>query len=297
MIQSGNHFVNRQVSDSAAARQYIPDMPLLRAMVDRIPEDSGLTCFGRVSPSPAALHRLDTEIRRILEDRHRVSLIMADPATKSGLSFRSTVPMCTQSTVKAIYVGALLNRMPEAYEAYAQEIRDTIVLSSNEAYERLRDVYGPEPIRAWCRETGVEEGFADLPYPRAYCARDMLKLWTRLYCFLNDGSDVHHVAGFYTNSAMSATRERLGDRYLLHTKAGWENGVGDDVTDYEHAVIPARFVDGNPLNDECATNDTGIVYTDRGPYLFVLYSDYPCPWSCPNRLYGLVDALHEARAD
>jgi len=269
-------------------------MEAIRASIDAIPRDDQLTCFGQFTPSPAALRRLREEIRRMLDDRHQVSLIMVHLASQSGVAFRSTVPMCTQSTVKAIYVGAMLTHFPQALAEYEQDIRDTIELSSNEAYERLRDIYGPDPIRAWCRETGVDEGFADLPYPRAYTARDMLKLWTRLYCFLNSGSDVAKTVGrFFEHSAESASGERLGDRCPVHTKAGWENGVGDDEQDYGHAVIPARYVDGDPLNDECATNDTGIVYSDAGPYLFVIYSDYPWPWAGQNQLYGLAEALYE----
>ena len=280
--------------DTAAARRYLADMPKIRALIDSLPEDDGLTCFGQSVPSAAALQRLEAEIRRISAEGHQVSLIMADPVTKSGISFRSAVPMCTQSTVKAIYVGALLNSCPQAFAENGQYVRDTIVLSSNEAYESLREIYGPEPIRAWCRETGVDEHFADLPYPRTYTARDMLKLWTRLYCFLNDGSDTANAGRYFADSAMSAAKERLGDRCPVQTKAGWENGVGDEPEDYAHAVIPERYRDGDPTNDECATNDTGVVYTERGPYLFVIHSDYPCPWSVPNQLYGLTEALYAA---
>lgn len=276
-------------------KRYMADMPRIRELIDGIGDDSRLTCFGKYTPSPEALRKVEAEIQRILADGHKVSLVMADLQTRSGLSFRSGVPMCTQSTVKAIYIGAVLSRFPQAMEEHGADIRDAITLSSNEAYEHLRSIYGPEPIRAWCRETGVAEGFADQPYPRSYCVRDMLKLWTRLYCFLNDGSDTGNAGRFYADSALSAARERLGSRCPVHTKAGWENGIGDDETDYAHAVIPARYTDGDPLNDECATNDTGIVYAENGPYLFVIYTDYPWPWSGDNRLYGLTDALYAAR--
>ena len=276
-------------------KDYIGEMPALQALIDSVPEEDGLIAFGPKAPAPEALRRLDGEIRKILSDGHRVSMIAVRPASKSGVSFCSKVPMCTQSTVKAIYVGALLERFPGALAEHRERIRETIVLSSNEAYETLRDLYGPEPIRAWCRESGVAEGFADLPYPRAYHARDMLKLWTRLYCFLNGGSEAAAgVGGYFEKSAMSAARERLGARCRVQTKAGWENGVGGDVTDYSRVVIPPRFTDGDPLNDECATNDSGIVYAENGPYLFVIYSDYPCPWTGGNRLIGLTDALYEA---
>ncbi len=278
--------------DVEAAKRYIAAMPRVRALIDGIPKDDALTCFGSCVPSPEAMEKLDTEIQKILDDHHKVSLVMADLTTQSGVAFRSTVPMCTQSTVKAIYVGALLTAHPQAFQENGQYIRDTVVLSSNEAYESLREMYGKAPIQAWCREAGVDETFADPPYPRDKTARDMLKLWTRLYCFLNDGSDAANAGRYFADSAMSAAKDCFRGRFPVQTKAGWENGIGDDVEDYEHAVIPARFTDGDPLNDECATNDTGVVYGEKGPYLFVIYSDYPCPYSTPNHLYGLTEALH-----
>ena len=278
--------------DAEAAKRYIAAMPRVRALIDGIPKDDALTCFGKFIPSAEALGRLDAEIQKILDDHHKVSLVMVDLSAQSGVAFHSTVPMCTQSTVKAIYVGSLLTAHPQAFGENGQYIRDTVVLSSNEAYESLREIYGKAPIQAWCRETGVDETFADLPYPRDKNARDMLKLWTRLYCFLNDGSDAANAGRYFADSAMSAAKNCFRGRFPVQTKAGWENGIGDDVEDYEHAVIPARFTDGDPLNDECATNDTGVVYAEKGPYLFVIYSDYPCPYSTPNHLYGLTEALH-----
>ncbi len=284
-----------RIKQRAAAGRYIAGMPEIRKMIDRIPEDKTLTCFGEVPPSPEELRQLEAEIRKIKSDGHQVSLVMVNLPAKSGVAFRSAVPMCAQSTVKAVYVGALLAFYPQVFAQHRQEIRDAIALSSNEAYLSLRDLYGPEPIRAWCRVTGVDQGLADAPFPRAYTARDMLKLWTQLYCFLNDGSDGAGAGIFYTNSALSAARERLGGRCPLQTKAGWENGIGDDAAEFEAAAIPARYLDGDPLNDECATNDSGIIYSDRGPYLFVIYSDYPWPWSGENRLYGVTEALYAIR--
>ena len=134
--------------DVKVAKRYISLMPKVRSWIDGIPADDQLTCFGAFSPSPEAVQRLDTEIQRIINDHHKVSLVMVDLNTRSGVSFHSTVPMCTQSTVKAIYVGALLSIHPEAFRENGQYIRDTVVLSSNEAYESLRDIYGKEPIQA-----------------------------------------------------------------------------------------------------------------------------------------------------
>ena len=144
-------------------KDYNAEMPAIRALIDSVPEGDGLTpfgektiapaengliIFGEKSPAPEALRRLDGEIQKILDDGHRVSMIAVHLASRSGVAFRPDAVMCTQSTVKAIYVGALLESFPGALAEQRERIRETIVLSSNEAYESLRDLYGTEVIRA-----------------------------------------------------------------------------------------------------------------------------------------------------
>ena len=287
--------------DREAARAYIPVMPELRELIDKVRDEEGLAAFGKKSPSRETMDRVEKEIRALCAGGHKVSLILADLATCSGAAYCSGIPMCTQSTVKAIYVGALLESRPEVLSESGAYLRDAIVLSSNEAYENLREIYGKEPILRWCHEAGVDPSFADIPYPRNKNARDMLKLWMRLYCFLNGDRDPQNFGAYYADSLASATKERLGRKYPVQTKAGWECGL-DEEEDYDPAaVIPDRFQDGDPENDECAINDTGIVYTGSGPYLFVIYTDHPYGifrnGATPNPLYSLVDALADLQAD
>ena len=222
---------------------------------------------------------------------------MTDLRTRSGVAWHSSVPMCTQSTIKAIYVGALLESRPEALEENGQYMHDAIVYSSNEAYENLRSIYGPELLVKWCEEAGVDPGMTEPNYPRDKSARDMFKLWTRLYCFLNGEADRTNFGAYYADSIASASAKQLS--VPVQTKAGWENGVGDYVP-LELWEIPERFRDGDPLNDECAINDTGIVYSETGPYIFVIYSDYPYAVldgeEMENPLNSLVKLLYRVHA-
>ena len=277
--------------DVQAARRYIPILPDIRALADNLPPDSGLAVFGPRTPSREARERLSREIRKLSEDHHQVSLILADLEARSGFSYRSDVPMCAQSTVKAIYAGALLDARPETLAENGWLLRDAIVLSDNDAYARLREIYGPEPMERWCTEAGVDPGFAAPLYPRDRTARDMFKMWTRLYCFLN--LDTTGFAAYYADSIASATRKQL--TLPLQSKAGWEHGLGEERL-FDPSEIPLQYRDGNPLNDECAINDTGIVYTGHGPYIFVIYTDHPysAVQGCPNPLCDLVTALYEA---
>ena len=276
----------------AEAKECIVGLGDLRKMIGSLPPDDDMICFGRYAPDSAATRRLRAELKRILADGHKVSLVMADLKTHSGVAFRSGVWMCTQSTIKAIYVGAVLDSFPQAFHDNGQYIRDAIVLSDNEAYESLRAIYGKEPIAKWCRQVGVDESFADPLYPRDKTAGDMFRMWTRLYEFLNGGADIHGAGRYFACSKMSAARAYLGNRFPVQTKAGWESGLCEDENGAIY--VDPRFTDGDPLNDECATNDTGVVYTETGPYLFVIYTDYPCSGPAPDRLKGLTEALLKA---
>ena len=229
--------------DIEEAKKYIPQMPEIRKLADEIRDDGGLTAFGPVRPTDEVLQQLTAEILRISAEGHKVSLIMTDLRTRSGVAYHSSVPMCTQSTIKAIYVGALLESRPEALTENGQYMHDAIVYSSNEAYENLRRIYGTGPIRKWCSEAGVDPGMAEPDYPRDKSARDMFKLWTRLYCFLNGESDRTNFGAYYADSIASASAKQLP--VPVQTKAGWENGLGDHRP-FELWEIPERFRDGDP---------------------------------------------------
>ena len=283
--------------DMNDAAMYLERMSTLRRIIGEIPADQELTVFGNIlSGYPEKeLEQVRREIEKLTAGGHACSVIMADPDTLCGVSFRSREPMCAQSTIKAVYIGALLEDQPEAAMDNGRYMREAIVFSDNEAYERLRRIYGPAPLLKWCLQTGVDPGFARADYPRDGNARDMLRLWTRLYEFFNGGKDVLNFGAYYADTSASAARKQLSGRCPVQTKAGWEHGLDENRNFDPCAVIPERFTDGDPSNDECAINDTGIVYTDCGPYLFVIYTDHPFgvfrDYVTPNPLYGLAEAL------
>lgn len=285
---------NAPAYDTDEAKTYIPALPKIRELISGLQDENQLTAFGIAKPSDTSMRQLNNEILKLSADGHKVSLIMADLKTGSGVAYSSSIPMCSQSTVKAIYVGALIEIQPESLDENGQYMHDAIVYSSNEAYDKLREIYGDFPVRRWCDEAGVDIGFAEQKYPRTYTARDMFKMWTRLYCFLNGDSDKTNFAAYYADSIASASAGQIPEP--LQTKAGWENGL-DDYRLFDPAEIPERFRDGDPANDECAINDTGIIYTKNGPYIFVIYTDHPFAVInenlMPNPLNSLVSKLYE----
>lgn len=290
---------NAPAYDTERAKSLIPAMPEIRRLVTGLEDTGGLTVFGEVRPDRTALDRLALEIGKLTTGGHKVSLVMADAGTLSGAAFCPFRPMCSQSTIKAIYTGAVLEAFPDAITDNGRYIHDAVVYSDNLSYENLRKIYGPDPLRKWCVEADVDPSFAQPDYPRDKTAADMLKMWTRLYCFLNGEARNTDFAAWFADSAASAAKQQLGGRCPVQTKAGWENGL-DESRNYDPAaVIPAEYTDGDPLNDECAINDSGIVYTDRGPYLFVIYTDHPFgifkDYITPNPLLELTEALYEVQ--
>ena len=285
--------------DTEEAARYIEGMPAIRELVDTVEDGEGLVCFGEKAPSGEAAGKLEAELLKLSEGDHKVSMIMVDLKTKSGVAWNLSAQMPTQSTVKALYVGAVLEQNPAALEENGQYMREAIEFSHNDSYVNLRGIYGTEPIRRWCLETGVDEGFSVENYPRTYTAREMFKLWTKLYCFLNSGNVPGGFGRYYADSSCSATKKQLGGRFPVQTKAGWECGL-DEAFNYDpDALPPAEYTDKDPSNDECAINDTGVVYSDHGPYIFVIYTDHPFgvyrDYADVNPLYNLTEILYEVQ--
>ena len=288
--------------DTEKAKSYISAMPEVRELLDGAKADDGMISFGKAAASEAAVSKVKDEIAKLTADGHKVSLIMVDLETQSGVAYKPDIPMCTQSTIKAVYLGSVLDSHPEAYEQHRLDFRKAIVNSNNDSYMGLYDIYGKEPLEKWCEEVGVDKAFAEKSFPRNYSAKDMIKLWTKLYCFLNSDEMQHsEFASYYADSACSATKMMLGAKYPVQTKAGWESGK-DTWKNYDpRDTVPEKYCDGDPSNDESATNDTGVVYTDKGPYIFVIYSDIPFSvyydYIDPNALNDLVVTLNELQAE
>ncbi len=287
--------------DTEKAKSYISGMPEIRELLNSAKAGSELTPFGDIKAPDAAVKKVNDEIAKLTADGHKVSLIMVDLESKSGVAYDPEIAMCTQSTIKAVYLGSVLDSHPEAYKAHSLDFRKAIVNSNNDSYMALYDIYGKEPLEKWCEETGVDKAFAESSFPRKYSAKDMIKLWTKLYCFLNS-DDMQHseFASYYADSACSATKIMLGSKCPVQTKAGWESGK-DTWKNYDpRDPVPEKYCDGDSTNDESATNDTGVVYTDNGPYIFVIYTDIPFSvyydYIDPNPLNDLVVALNELQS-
>ena len=268
------------------------------ALFDGIKDDNELTTFGENKPSDAAIKALKSEIAALCEGDHDVSLVMIDLDTLSGVSYQSDRVMCGQSTIKAVYIGSLLESRPELFEKEKEDIRKVIEQSNNESYEKLREKYGTEYLEKWCTEVGVEHNMIEKAYPRE-AVTDIARLWTKMVPYLNADDTPDELKKYYSNSKFSSAKEVLGSRMKVYSKAGWENGLDTKTPYSEEMTYPADYVDKDPYNDECAINDTGLVYTDSGTYLFAIFTDHPYNtyqnYTPDNPLNALTQALYDTQ--
>ena len=86
---------NAPAYDRAKAQSYVRIMPELRDLIADIKDNGDLIAFGRAKPEQRLLDELASEIKKLTEGDHKVSLIMADLKTMSGVAFCPFRPMCS----------------------------------------------------------------------------------------------------------------------------------------------------------------------------------------------------------
>ena len=262
----------------------------LRQILNTADGAKALTFIGSSAADNAAMAPLQAQIDALEAKGKMVSFILVDIETGRGLAYNCDKPWTSQSTIKAPYLTSVLQFNPAVLEREKQLYRAVITVSDNDAYATLRQKYGDRPFRTFCEASDVNLRHAQDLYPRSITVRDMAKLWTNMYVFLNTTDEEEYVSWF-TGTAFSCIYQGLGDKYTVQTKAGWESGTDEDSP---YGTPAPRFVDGDPSNDEVATNDTGVIYAGAHPYILALFTNLQ---SDPKSLIPLVRAIDDAHTE
>ncbi|MBR3665682.1 MAG: hypothetical protein IKN66_00790 [Ruminococcus sp.] len=275
------------------------DTESMLRLISTVPEGGRLTAFGEVTPSEETMKKLEQQLKALTAGGHRAALLVLDTEKGSGVCFGTDQAFCIQSAIKAIYLGAVAEEYPVEVSEWADEIKGSLTYSENDTYELLREEFGTDALKKLCREAGVREDLADTPYPCDITARELMKLWVRLGSFLSGGSETAAMLrSDLAGTIGSAVSDTLGGKYEVLSKAGWECGIGEEYDSYDpEAEIPENFTDGDPLNDECAANDAGMIVTENSSYYYVILSDQAYGVfennSMVNPLLGLAGAIAE----
>ena len=115
----------------------------------------------------------------------------------------------------------------------------------------------------------------------------MTKLWLYSYEVLNGTEIGEEIAYLLENVYYSAIGD-LRDRYTTQSKAGW-------IAAYEE---PAETEEGEEetnviLRYYSSSNDAGIIYSDKGPYVMVILSDIPSSLERITPLVNVLDEVHQ----
>ena len=235
---------------------------------------SGVTVSGPEGfTETPAFREVERQIAAVLADGRDIGVVMVDLQSGRGIQYNADEPLYSASSVKALYCAMIYELYGGAGGSRAL-VEDAVVNSSNDAYSALVLTYGRVPFRMWlvsCGATGATfPGTSIYPF---ISAGDMGRAWEHVWRWsVSGGPGAPELSGFLSRTRHSAMGSLLRKRYQTWAKPGWYPTDG-------------RYT---------STNDTGVVFSDCGPYVLVVMTSYPEDFT---PLFAVVDALNVAHGE
>ena len=214
--------------------------------------------------------RVEDEIEKVHEDGHDLGIVLLDLHTGRGISYGASEQRYSASTAKALFCAMIYERYGTA-GASAQLVEGAVVDSSNEDYFALFHRYSEEEFFDWLAESGAPG--ATEPYQAEHylwiSAAETAACWEHIWRWWLTGAEgAGELAGLLGRARHSAMGGLLRQRYEAWCKPGW----------YEEDWL-----------NIAATNDVGVVFSDCGPYVLVVMTDYGSDFE---PLFPIIDALN-----
>lgn len=233
---------------------------------------SGITVSGPSGfTDTAAFKRVEQQVASVRNSGHDLGLVVIDLHSGRSIQYNTDRRFYSASTVKALYCAMLYERYGSV-GGMTSYVENALVNSSNEAYSTLVHTYGRSPFYDWLRANGATGAYApadSLNYV-FISAGDMGRIWRHIWRYsLTGSSGAKQLGGYLKRTHHSAMGGLLRKRYETWCKPGW---------------YPT---DGNFTS----TNDTGIVFSDCGPYVMIVMTNYSANFS---PLFSIIDALNAA---
>lgn len=219
-----------------------------------------------------------------LEDEgYEVAFIARNIKTGREVSYNAEKDFYSASSIKAPYVTSVYKGLVEPGTVPLEDVSDlteaTIVDSDNDSYSELHEIYGGEPFANWLGEVNIEangyeslEDFCLRSYPRIN-TRQLAQMWSHISSYINGTSaPAKQLKEYLTTREIAPLRDALPQNVASLGKAGWM-----DEEDEEFEASPA-------------TNEGGIVFTNKGDVLVVAMSDVPGE---TERIVPLLHALYQ----
>ena len=218
----------------------------------------------------AEFQRLKWEISSVYDAGRDIGFVLYDMQTGRKISCGSQTLRYTASSVKAMYSAWVYERYGSAGGARSL-VEDALVDSSNSAYSTLVRRYGFSGFRSWLSANGASGVYVPSGSYYAFISADeAANVWEHIWRnSLMGGSASSELGGFLSRTHHSAMGGLLRKRYVTWSKPGWYPTDGSYTS----------------------TNDMGIVFSDCGPYVLVVMTNYPENFG---PLFSIVDAANAA---
>lgn len=204
---------------------------------------------------------------------YHLGFAMVDLKTGRGASYNASQKFYPASSIKAVYVTAILQSTHGGAASSSDAITKCLVDSDNDAFRTLLKTYGYNVYGSWLQSRAPEAAQEAYGYNYPHIsAAGMLNCWREVYRFGKSGeAGASLLTGCLARTNHSAWGALLRDRFTVWSKPGWY-----------------------PVNEglaSTATADNGIVFSDCGDYAVAVLSDAPSDFGS---LLPVLDALNAA---
>lgn len=254
----------------------------LRSGLDAANGARALSGFGGYRASSGVVNGLNRAINDLRGRGYDVGFIMMDLSSHKGVAYNCDALFYGASSIKAPYIGSVVSAYPDSVTRYAHDMTETLFYSWDYNYKNVLAAYGKGPMYTWCSEAGVRSAIADeLPWA-TYSARELAKMWARMYQLFQQGGAGEQLGRWCEQPNVSTIHSTLSGRYRTRSKAGWIDAGG--------AVIAGVNGGGQFWR---VSDDGGIVYASNGAYVVAIMSSVPANHPMLNGLTSAIDAAHQ----
>ena len=223
--------------------------------------------------STDAFARVEAEISALTSAGHHVGMVLHDITTGNSVTYNADERLYPASSIKALY-SAMVCEANGGSGGMADVMERCLVDSSNEDYEALIDAYGMPAFGAWLRAHGAVEAANDgsVWYYPYISAGELAACWQEIYRYGTSGeAGGAELSGYLARTNYTPMGALLRGKCEVWAKPGW-------------------FPDNGEL---VATNDAGVVFSESGPYVFVVMTDLSADLDGLTPLLAALDEAHD----
>lgn len=261
------------ITGETTAREALIQSPEIlandQAVLQSIPlvRGTNVHTIGDVMLEEETADALAAAIQTYTEEEREVAFLLLDLLSGRTLYCNTGRLLYSASSIKAPYIiSCLSSGIPMTDDMYQAGH-----ISDNEAYARIRNLYGRQVFEEWLAACDVNPELAR----RYYChltAVDLAKMWLAMYPYIvGNEADSDAARRTLQGSLNSVIAQGPGTTRTAYSKAGW--------------IADKQNQDYNVYN-------CGGIVMDRNPYIVVIMSNVPATTEEAQVLVNVLDTAH-----